>query len=158
MRLRELCAVMIVVWLLLMVGCSATGQRFEYKEPGSNKSVVYIYRASRVFGSGNVFAIYINGKAVTRLSNGGYHDFRTGPQNLQFHVQRNTGPLLPVVLDNAALKDDIKLEFEAKAGQSYFVEFSQGFGSVSLQLVNQEEALETLHSLRRCESIEPRSD
>ncbi len=113
-----------------------------------------IYRKSAVFGSGNVFTIFVNGQPVTELPNGGYFPYDAEPGNLEFNAVRNIGPMLiESAIDHETMKGKVHLQFEAQLGQIYYVNFGQGFGWITLKQIPEDKALKDLKSLRMTEDL-----
>ncbi|MEE8155248.1 MAG: hypothetical protein V3T53_09890 [Phycisphaerales bacterium] len=147
-----------IIVLTALQACSASGPKFVETAPLPGQSLVHVYRTSRLFGSGNVFTIHVNGEAVTELGNGGYYSLSAAPGILEFNAVRKIGfPLLTSAIDHAAMKDDIQLRLQTLPDAIYYVEFRQGFGSVRMEKIPPDKALKSLRSLRQGKDLRGQS-
>lgn len=72
--------------LFLLVGCAATGPRYEDSNALDSKaSEIIVYRPDRFARGGNTFYVHLDGKEVAKLQNAGFAVIPTlpGPRELE---------------------------------------------------------------------------
>lgn len=111
----------LVPLMLFVQGCTSMGPPYVEEQAGVSESLIYIYRADRVSKRvDSAPGISINGKPVGDLLLDGYLVAKVNPGPVV--VSMTTNPYLWPV--GSPLKTT---RFEAKAGQTYFVEFGVNF-------------------------------
>ncbi len=112
---------------ILFVGCAVEGRSYEMAAVAPAKSAAYMYRPYSVVGS-VVEPPVSCGDQSTSLGPGGYHRLVVDPGHLRCSVHTET----------------TAVEFDAKAGESYYIRESLGFGMivphVHLDLMSADEA------------------
>lgn len=98
----------------LFVGCSVEGHSYETAAIPPAKSVVYVYRPYNVFGGVLEYPVSC-GDASMSLGPGGYHRLIVDPRHLRC---------------SAHTEVTSAVEFEAEAGQSYYIRESLRFGVI----------------------------
>ncbi len=108
----------------------------------------------RDWWNGNRFYFVVYGRDLANLSSYGYFPLDIEPGNLKINVVRGiTPPFLYALLENILMKGDVLLEIDAKAGETYYVRFTQRFGSVKLTLKRKKQALKALKELRMTKDL-----
>ena len=133
MRLRRIAAFALLS--TLFVGCAVEGRPYEMTAVAPAKSAVYIYRPYGVVGS-VVEPPVSCGDQSTSLGPGGYHRLVVDPGHLRCSVHTEV---------------TTAVEFEGKAGESYYIRESIGPGvivpHVHLDLKSADEAED---EIRKC--------
>ncbi len=126
MKLRH--AVAFALLSTLFVGCAVEGHSYERAAVAPAKSAVYVYRPYNVFGSVVEDPVSCGHQSMS-LGPGGYHRLVVDPGHLRCsaHTEVTTA-----------------VEFDAKAGESYYIRESLGPGvivpHVHLDLTSTDEA------------------
>lgn len=121
---------------LLTIGCSAPGPMFQPAEIRNDSALVYVYRNSKVVGSGNVFTLVANGKPVADIANGSYYPLYAPAGEIQFMVvQHLRPPLVLHLLSEIELKDKVKLTVSVQNNSVRYVRLNHGGGYVNLESV-----------------------
>ncbi len=95
-------------WILLSLvfagtGCTASGPIFSPAEnPGSNKSLVYVYRPFNIVACGVAPYVYIDGVKHDSLKNNGYLVYAVEPGTRIIETNRGLSESLTVYLDVVA--------------------------------------------------------
>jgi len=90
---------------VLLAGCGVQGEEYQPKPVPAEKSVIYIYRPYKVFGSGAAPMITC-GHETIEMEPGGYYSF-----------EQESGP----VTCAAANEAKAEYKFEARPGEQYFI-------------------------------------
>lgn len=61
-----------IIFSLLTAGCAASGQLYKNRSIDSGESEIIIFRKNQFVGGGQCYVIYIDGKELSSLSNGGF--------------------------------------------------------------------------------------
>ena len=81
----------IIATLMVLVGCSASGPRFQRVSPiPAGKGVVYVYRKSAFVGCGVYGTLKVNDQPVTKVKNGGYYPCICTPGTVELSVSTET--------------------------------------------------------------------
>ena len=82
---------LLIVAVLIIAGCSATGAKFSgLVLPKESKSVLYIYRPDTFVNGGLAPYLFINDKKKEKLKNGGYQVFSLFPGVYKLTLDGNT--------------------------------------------------------------------
>jgi hypothetical protein len=147
------------LWVLLPIllqGCATSGPDFREVSPAQDgRPVVYVYRESRMQGAAGSFAIYLNGKELGKLKNGGYFQLTldSGPNVLSNQPTFGLINVIPWVAVLTALskvtvdwEKEGALLIEAKPQATYYVQWMLG-GSMHLR--TRDEAMPVLSTTKR---------
>ena len=105
----------LIVALILLNGCVATGMKFVISEPAPNdKGLIYFYRPNIHAGSLVKIKLVDNGKQILRIQNGQFIKYIAEPGMHKFHT------------DTAAI--DKPIEFNVEAGKTYYVRTGMRLG------------------------------
>lgn len=131
---------LVVVTLLLLNACSASGPKFTQVDPSdTDKFNVYFYRPQEWVASAISPTIIDNGSAISELSNGGYFKYYAPPGSHRFYTD--------------SMYIDKPLTIEIKKGETYFfrLDFKSGVwtGTWMLNRVYADQALEELKTCNR---------
>jgi hypothetical protein len=138
--------------LLLLAAC-ASGPSFQgLSAAPPDKALLYLYRESRILGAAGAYEIFVNGKPVVEMSNGGYYVAALEPGEITLsHRPAHTGlSAIPIIAAGVAIdraggpEKTPVLVFTVGAGQAYFVEWLLGG---RMERREQQTALSTLKSL-----------
>lgn len=101
--------ILMVLALLLLSGCAATGSQFTGVEAASSPKigVVYFYRPKAFVGGGVKVQLADNGEDIMRLQNGQFARYEVMPGKHEFRT------------DTMAI--DKAVEVEIEAGKNYFI-------------------------------------
>jgi hypothetical protein len=97
--------------------------------PSPGKAIVCIYRESRFTGSASHDDLYINGVFLAKLLNGEYAFMEVDPGTIVVSglTKMYYGSLIMsagAALNDARKKENERIRFEAEAGQSYYLKWS----------------------------------
>ena len=112
--------------LLILIGCTALGEKYTPAPPPSNdKALVYLFRTGVYVGGFWRTSFMVNNKEVAALHNGGY---------TWVHLDKGYNQF------DAKAVNHKNLEFTAllKAGETYYVEFTQEGNFNVLRMVSPE--------------------
>lgn len=120
-----------VLWLS---GCAtANGPPFVLKPPVSDQATIYAFRPASIVGGGNSDIVAVNDHFIGRVNSGTYAVYQTDPGMIK--ITRKAGSLwgsgdkggwgLGALVGALDGYHEVT-SFEAKAGEIYFVQFSEG--------------------------------
>jgi hypothetical protein len=109
--------VFIILVLIAVTGCIATGKKFNTVPPSNHQALVYVYHPKDAqFGSSEADFLYLNGEEVFRFTHGGYSYFYLEPGTHSFQIRLST-----FFVSTEIVKQQLDLEVEA--GKTYFVRY-----------------------------------
>lgn len=150
----------IVIFLVSLSGCLATGKKFNELLPITNdRALVYVYHPRDAqFGSTEADFLYLNGEEVFRFTHEGYSYFYLEPGTHKFQIRLST-----FFVATEQVKQELELKVDA--GETYFVRYYEQSGktefystgssvgaynitNADLKLVSEKHALYELSSKR----------
>jgi hypothetical protein len=141
---------------VVLQGCATSGPEFKEVAPAkTGRATIYLYRESRGLGSAGSPTIFLNGKAIVDLKNGGYLpiEVEPGPVVLSHRPAYSAIHVIPwIALLTAHARATVDWEKEgaiamnAEADRSYFVQWVIGY---KMYLRSRDEALPVLITTRR---------
>lgn len=133
--------------ILLLHGC-ASGPRFEGKTAvPENKALLYIYREARMLGGGVSWEVFVNGKEIVSLTNGGYyvHTLEPGPVVISHRPAYGFIANAEVALSRAVKPEKMGLvSFKAEPNGVYYVEWRMELSGPKMETRDSEAAINTL--------------
>ena len=119
----------LIILAMASSGCShwkANGPLFSQgATPSPGQALIYIYRPPHeTFGWQRIYFVQANGNRLKDLKFGGYYPYETNPGHIQLDsaTKQAFGHYIETAIERATV-DDAKLEFDAVAGQAYYVKF-----------------------------------
>jgi hypothetical protein len=103
--IRTLTGILAGAVCMMLAGCGAQGEEYQPKPVPAEKSVVYIYRPYKVFGSGAAPMVTCGHESI-EMEPGGYYAF-----------EQESGP----VTCTAATEAKLEYKFDARPGEQYFI-------------------------------------
>lgn len=120
---------LLMIGMLTITGCVASGPKFSYVEPADSSSTIYIYRPYSFVGSAASPNIYFDGSKQGRLDTGGYIPIVTSPGDHEIVVGRlgsdnpNWGP------------DNFTMPITIVQNSEYFLRFETDSSGASAPMV-----------------------
>ena len=106
----------IALLVISLTGCSATGPVFKEEAAVQvDKALIYVYRPSALFNAGGYPNLYVNGRDLGPLYNGGYIPVVTAPGK--------TNLVLKGEFSTWGMQKPIGIALDAIAGKKHFVRF-----------------------------------
>jgi hypothetical protein len=142
--------------ILLLHGC-ASAPRFEgMTAVPENKALLYIYRESEMLGAANSFEVFVNGKEIVRMTNGGYyvHTLEPGPVVISHRPgYSRIGLGVAATALGRAFEPEKKglISFEAEPNGVYYVEWMMKVSGPKMETRDYEAAI---NSLKDCKLLE----
>ncbi len=134
----------ILVCLVLLASCSASGPRFLRETPDTVKANIYVYKVGRFVGSANAWYLSANGRRITVVKNEGYFPFAADPGNVTFSAKLRAG--FGTLLLAAFIPEAELITINVEPNKEYFVRFRLG---PSMELVPKEQGLKEIEGIRR---------
>ena len=137
-----------------VASCVAPGLSFakDAAQPApGGKATIYVYRDAKIYGAGNSLDLFANGRAITRITNGGYYDFTVAPGKVDLGVLTALRPIaiLTAIADNVGGPRHLQT-IQAEAGHTYYFRYEPGFGE-KLVPVAKDEAVKAMAGMSRFE-------
>ena len=143
--------------ILLLQGC-ASGPRFEgMTAVPENKALLYIYRESQMLGAADSFEVFVNGKEIVRMTNGGYyvHTLEPGPVVISHRPGYGAFGNAFVAMSRALeLEKKGLISFNAEPNGVYYVEWKVEVSGPKMETRDYESAI---NSLKDCKLLEASS-
>ncbi len=120
-----------------------------FGSPEPDTGIIYLYRVGSMVGGNNVFYLFANDEAITRIGNGGYYPYVSPPGNVTFSTRLRPSAaqrLMAVVV--AARKPQDMITIPVEAGEVYYVRFDY-YGRAGL--VEREKGEEEIRGLKQFE-------
>jgi hypothetical protein len=89
----------------MLAGCGVNGEEYQPKPPPAEKSLIYLYRPYKTFGTGATPMVTCGGESI-EMEPGGFYDF-----------ENESG----TVTCSAAGEAKSELKFDAHPGERYFI-------------------------------------
>jgi hypothetical protein len=144
-----------VIWLLH--GC-ASGPRFEgMTAVPENKALLYIYREARMLGGAIPWEVFVNGKEIVSLTNGGYYVHTLEPGPVVISDRPGYSPV-GLGLVGVALSRSVEPEkkglisFNAEPNGVYYVEWRMGLSGEQIETRDYKAAINTLKDCKLLEA------
>jgi hypothetical protein len=140
---------------VILAACAVFGGSFEARaaqtRAAPGKALVYVYREGGIYGAGDRFDLYSNGRLVARITNGGYFDFQVDPGQVELKVHEVIIPIaiLTHVLNNVSLDAHPLYTVHAQAGQTYYVKFKMSIPNFTMTPVGKDEAVAAMSGMSR---------
>jgi Protein of unknown function (DUF2846) len=140
----------IALWFIGLMGCGASGQRFERLNVPEGKAVVYIYRIGSIVGSAGSSELFANGSHLTRVDNGGYFAHVVDPGQVEYKTLQDGTPILltSYLLNKALAKQEPLYTLKTEAGVEYFLRWRLKMFGPTVDQVKVDQALRELNGLR----------
>lgn len=127
------------LFLIVLVGCSATGESFMKPESSAEKSTIVFYRPAQFQAGARNVMLVDNKKQIKRIQSGQYIIHRTNPGKHEFRTD--------------TMEIDKSVTFETEPGKIYYVRLDLAVGlwtgSWILSRIYEDQALE---QLKKCKS------
>jgi hypothetical protein len=142
--------------ILLLHGC-ASGPRFEgITAVPENKALLYIYREAQMLGAADSFEVFVNGKEIVRMTNGGYyvHTLEPGPVVISHRPGYSPVGLgvVPIAMMRAFEPEKkVLISFNAEPNGVYYVEWKVEVSGPKMETRDSEAAI---NSLKDCKLLE----
>ena len=140
--------------ILLLHGC-ASGPRFEgMTAVPENKALLYIYREAQMLGAADSFEVFVNGKEIVRMTNGGYYVHTLEPGPVVISHRPGYGPFNNALIAMTRAREPEKkglLSFNAEPNGVYYVEWKVEVSGPKMETRDYEAAINTL---KDCKLIE----
>jgi len=135
----------IVATLMVLVGCSASGPRFQHVSPiPVGKGVVYVYREGKFTGCAVYGTLKVNDKPVTKVKNGGYYPCICTPGTVELSVSTETTNTATVdVVDGSEHYVRTTVGMGLFVGRLYLNEVSSNTGEKEIAACKLLKSLET---------------
>jgi len=141
--------------ILLLHGC-ASGPRFEgMTAVPENKALLYIYREAQMLGAADSFEIFVNGKEIVKMTNGGYyvHTLEPGPVVISHRPGYGLGGQVPTAIFRAFEPEKKGLiSFNAEPNGVYYVEWKVEVSGPKMATRDYEAAINTLKDCKLLEA------
>ncbi|MEZ5530367.1 MAG: DUF2846 domain-containing protein [Porticoccaceae bacterium] len=107
--------ILTILCFMLLAGCAATGQKFPGITAFSEAtSTLYIFRESKLQSAAYCPAMYLEGKKVGCLKNGGYIRVEISPGKHLLEVRKSA----------FLIGDEPSIEFSSSSGEVIFIEWT----------------------------------
>lgn len=140
---------------LLLHGC-ASGPRFEEMSAvPENKALLYVYREARMLGGAVPWEVFVNGKAIVSLTNGGYFVHTLEPGPVVISHRPGYGPVAPLAVALSRSVEPEKnglISFNAEPNGVYYVEWRMGLSGPKMETRDYEAAINTLKDCKLLEA------
>lgn len=141
----------VLVLAIVITGCAAVGPKFSMIKKPSDKAVVYIYRKSSVVGSAASWDLFANGKALTRIINGGYYAHIVSSGTVEYKYLNHINPLLLLghLLQEALGRQKALYTLDVVSGQEYFFRWKINWLGPEMVKVAREVGLKEIKNFRQ---------
>lgn len=120
-----------------------------------NKALLYIYRESQILGAADSFEVFVNGKEIVRMTNGGYyvHTLEPGPVVISHRPGYTPINAIPAAIGRAFDPEKKGLiSFNAEPNGVYYVEWKVEVSGPKMETRDYEAAINTLKDCKLLEA------
>lgn len=150
MTRKSYLAAAVVLTVLLLGGCSASGPVFQPPAPPANSATatLHVFRPDRFVAGGISYTLYIDGREFVSLPNNGFTRIDTDPGSHTIRIARINFLFALTFSDPLALRLD--------GGETYYVKLHPGFMTARLEQLDPSVALREITASRFVEPFRER--
>jgi hypothetical protein len=135
-----------LTFTLLLQGCASAPRFKELTSVPENKALIYIYREKRMLGAAGSWEVFVNGKEIVKMSNGGYYVHTLEPGPVVISHRPGYGPLTLLSTSLSRPFEPEKegvISFMAESNGVYYIEWVIAL-TPKMEMRDYETAIKTL--------------